>query len=236
MIHKAVIIMIMGGFLAVNNLAYAENPEIAVNVYVGDESEGVEGIVLLVNSGRANESSVSITDEEGKAYLPALNCNTCIITALDPRGLFYAKTTEFGGRTKSVVIFMQIRPVINKVGDPGAMWVDIIVHDPTGTPLAKQNVIVRPRDVTLTLESNWFYTDTTDSKGRIRAKLLPGEYIVARLTNGEVMEASFSVKVKQSKQCAEEEEKRIQSSFTNTNTVHFLTVRLSEASSTSGRR
>jgi hypothetical protein len=228
MIRNATICMIVGWIVSASILGWAENSPIVVRVLTTNKNEGIDGVVLLLNPGNTNKSKVFITDKNGVAYISGFNCSTCTVTAIDPRGMFFSATTEFDRRSSTITLIMEVRPIVDKVGEPGAMETEITIQDSGGIPLPKQDVIVRPREMTLTRESNWFYTDTTDSKGKIRAKLTPGEYTIARLVNGEVWEASFSVIVQRSKRCAEEEKKRIQSSFFKKGPEDFLTVRISK--------
>lgn len=167
------------------------NAATLVRVIDGTGVEGIGGVVLLVNPGDQRKSQVFLTNADGHAYLPHLNCEICTITALDPRGVFFNKTTEFSGQSSSVTLTLQLRPVIDTVGCPHCIWVNIAVHGPADEPLLHQSILVRPSE--MRLNSNGLYTETTDSKGQIKVQLTPGEYTVATLLEGKAWEAPLRV-------------------------------------------
>jgi hypothetical protein len=146
---------------------------------------------LVVNPGDAVKSQAFVTDSEGRASVPRLSCGVCTITAQDPRGLFSSKTTEFDGQSSSVTLTLQVRPIVDTVGQPGSKTANVVVYGPAGSPLPRQRIVVRPR--VMTLEQNWLYMLTTDSEGCITARLLPGEYDVAALLGDQAWEAPLGV-------------------------------------------
>jgi hypothetical protein len=208
----------------------AENTATLVRVLDVTESQGDAGVVLLVNPDRALNSRAFITDADGRASVPHLNCSICTITAMDPTGSFFDKTTEFDSRSKSVTIILQLRPVIDRVFDPGAIEVSVRVDGPSGEPLPKQQVVFRP--TVMTLDANWFFKVTTDPNGMAAAQLPPGEYTVATFLGGKPWEAPFRVAEGNSK-CAEKVRKCIDSSLGVSPPKQHIAVQLSAASSIS---
>lgn len=159
------------------------------------------GVVLLVNPGRPLDSLALITDSRGYATLPDLDCKACVITAMDPRRLFFSTTTEFEGEARSVTLVLPVRPVVNILFLPGSIRATVQVNGPDGRPLPGQAVLVRPK--VEAMEDNWFYVDTTDHKGRVSIKLRPGEYVLASLVNGKFLEAPLNLALNVKQECSE---------------------------------
>lgn len=157
--------------------------------------EAIGGIVLLVNPGETRKSRAYLTGANGEVFLPKLGCEICTVAALDPRGMFFNRTTEFNGKSRRLTLTLRLRPVIDTVGIPGVTSVEMTVLGSRAI-LPHQKVVVRPHD--LTLRSNWVYTGSTDAQGRIRVELLPGKYDVGTLIRGGVWQGSFSIKSRRS--------------------------------------
>jgi hypothetical protein len=147
---------------------------------------------------------------------------------MDPRGLFFSKTTEFDGRSLSITLVLEVKPVIDIVFVPGSVRVNVAVYGPSGEPLSHQRVVVRP--TVMTLDTNWRYLITTDSKGMISPELLPGEYTVATLLGDKPWEAPL--RVTKSK-CAKKVRKCNDSLLGASNPRQPITVHLSAASANS---
>ncbi len=177
--------------VSIATAGWSQSPPTLVRVLDPTGVEGIPGVVLLFNPGDSHHSLAFITDAKGRVSLPHLSCDICTVTALDPTGLFFSKTSEFDGRSASVMLILQVRPVIDVAGNPGAMDVKIKVYGPNGEPLSNQRVIVRP--VVMTLEANWAYRETTDSMGLVSAQLRPGRYAVATLIGENSWEASVEI-------------------------------------------
>ena len=159
--------------------------------------------VVLVNPGWQGDSVALVTDQRGRATLPKLGCKVCVVTAVDPRRMFFDKTTEFEEGVPAVTLTLRVRPVVDVMFDPGAIKVDVRVKDPDGMAIAERPVVVRKR--VGTMEDNTFSVDTTDRQGRISLKLRPGEYVLASLVNGRFMEAPLNVAPAVTRKCSEVE-------------------------------
>ncbi len=159
--------------------------------------------VLLVNPGQVTRSVALVTDQSGTAILPRLWCKVCVVTAIDPRRLFFDKTTEFKSGTPSVSVTLAVRPVIDIVADLAAIKVSVQVKEPNGFALAGRPVVVRKR--VGTMEDNTFSVWNTDRKGRINLKLRPGEYVLASLVDGRFLEAPLNIAPAVKRRCSGEE-------------------------------
>jgi hypothetical protein len=141
---------------------------------------------------------------------------------MDPRGLFFTRTTEFDGRSLSLKLVVEVRPVVDTIFVPGAVKVNMVVYGSGGEPLPNQSVLLRPTLVTL--EANWTRLITTNSKGMISPELLPGEYTVAGTLAGKVWEAP--IRVEQSK-CAKKLKKCTDSTRSTSGPSQIIAAHLS---------
>jgi hypothetical protein len=164
---------------------------ISVRVLNPTGVEGIAGAVLLVNPGRSDQSIAAITDKGGNASIPTLDCEICTMTVADPTGLFGPSTTEFNGRSSSITLTLPLKPIIDVVRKPGSISCKLLVLGPGGAPLAKQQVVIRPNQ--LTLEVNWVSRAVTDMSGFVTADLVPGEYTLATLLGNEAFQHRFDV-------------------------------------------
>lgn len=159
---------------------WAQTGTTVVRVLDQTEVEEIPGIILLVNPGGSSvDNRAFITDAEGRATIPHFKCDICTITALDPTGSFFSKTTEFNGQSSSVTLILDVQPIIDRVSTPGAVLVTVAVYGPGGGILPNQRVMVRPN--VMKLDANWSFQQTTESKGLISCQLAPGEYTVATI-------------------------------------------------------
>lgn len=159
--------------------------------------------VVLVNPGHPTDSIALVTDSGGKATLPRPDCKVCVVTAIDPRRLFFDKTTEFEGGTSSVTLTLRIRPVVDVMFDPTAMKVDVQVKAPDGKAIVEQPVVVRKK--VGTMADNTFGVVSTDRQGRITLKLRPGQYVLASLVNGKFLEAPLNLAPDVRRKCSDVE-------------------------------
>jgi hypothetical protein len=153
--------------------------------------DGIAGVLLVVNSGNSHGSQAFVTDSDGNAHIPHMDCSICIVTAIDPRGLFFDRTTEFDGQRKLVALTLKVRPLVERVCSPGSLQVNVTVYGPDGEPFSNQTIAIRP--AIMTFDKSWYYIDITSSKGLTSAELVPGGYIVAALIAGKPWEGSFQV-------------------------------------------
>lgn len=170
---------------------------------VDGSGEPYADAVLLVNPGWYGDSVALVTDRRGKATLPKLNCKVCVMTVLDPKRMFFDKTTEFEGGTPSVTLTLRVRPVIDKMFDPRAIEADVQVKAPDGKALPEQAVLVRRK--VGTMEDNKFSVVTTDRTGRISLKLRPGEYVLASLVGGRFLEGALDLAPEVRRRCSKAE-------------------------------
>jgi hypothetical protein len=205
-----------------------QNTTIEVRVLNQTQVEGVSGAILLVNPGINGRSKAFIADEQGFARIPYLHCSPCVITAIDPTGLFISRSTEFDGHSASIKLILPIRPHYEMVGTPGAVPISMVVTNSDGTLMVNSKVIIHPQEIVLTPESNWFWTATTDSKGQIKDELPPGEYILAKFENGKVWETPFSVAPEIEQKCAYAKETCINSLAKKSKTKKSINVILLE--------
>ena len=173
------------------NVLCAQNPSTVIRVLDASGVEGIAGVVLLVNPGDARKSQAFVTNVRGEIITHDLQCEICTISAFDPRGLFTSRTTEFSSSSSSYSLVMQLRPLIDTVGDPKAVSIDLLINNPKGEPLAQQNVAIRP--TLMTLENHQFFVQKTDVKGHVKVQLRTGQYTVASLNGGAPSEAQFEI-------------------------------------------
>ena len=174
------------------NVAHAQNSSTAIRVLDANGVEGISGVVLLINPGDARKSQALVTNAEGEAMTHGLQCEICTITAFDLRSLFASRTTEFSSSSPSFSLVMQLRPLIDTVGDPKATSVELVIHDSRGEPLSQKNVVVRP--LVMGIENNeQLSVQRTDGTGRLAVQLRPGKYAVGTLNGGSASEARFEL-------------------------------------------
>jgi hypothetical protein len=159
--------------------------------------------VVLANPGWHGDSIALVTDRGGRATLPRLDCKMCVVTVLDPRRMFLDKTTEFEGGAPSVTLSLRVRPVVDVMFNPGAIRADVQVKSPDGKVIPEVPVMVRKR--VGTMEDNTFTLHKTDQQGRISLKLRPGQYILAGLVDGRILEAPLDLAPAVKRKCSEVE-------------------------------
>jgi hypothetical protein len=182
---------VAAGMGCAGDFAYAQNPTTVIRVLDASGVEGIAGVVLLVNPGDARKSEAFVTNAQDEAITHGLQCEICTISAFDPRGLFASRTTEFSSSSSSFSLVMQLRPLIDTVGDPKAVSVELVIHDSKGGLLAQQNVVIRP--TVMTLENNRVSVQKTDSTGHVNAQLRAGNYAVGVLNGDTASEVGFEI-------------------------------------------
>lgn len=168
-----------------------EKPAISVRVLNPSGVEGIAGAVLLVNPGRSDKSIAAVTDKDGNASLPSLDCEICTMTVADPKGLFDSRTTEFHGGSSSVTLTLPLKPIIDVVHKPGSISCRLLVLGPDGTRLSNRELVIRPNE--LTLQVNWVSEVLSDTSGIVTAQLMPGEYTLATLIDEKPFQHRFDV-------------------------------------------
>lgn len=181
----------MSGSGNANAIAHAQSPSIVIRVLNASRIEGIAGVVLLVNPGDARQSEALVTDAQGKAITHGLHCEICTVSAFDPRGLFVSRTTEFSSSSTSFSLVMQLRPLIDTVGDPKAVSIELGIYDSKGEPLTWHDVVIRP--TMLTLENNRLSIQSTGPNGHVNVELRAGDYTVAALNGDAVSQARFEI-------------------------------------------
>jgi len=179
------------GIGCAGDVAHAQNSSTIIRVLDASGVEGIAGIVLLVNPGDARKSEAFVTNAQGEAITHGLQCEICTVSAFDPRGLFTSRTTEFSSSSSSFSFVMQLRPLIDTVGDPKAVSIELVIHDSKGDPLTQQNVVIRP--LVMTLENNRVSVERTDATGRVAVQLRAGGYAVGTLSGGSASEVRFEI-------------------------------------------
>jgi hypothetical protein len=86
---------------------------------------------------------------------------------------------------------MQLRPLIDVVGDPKAVSVELLINDSKGQPLTQHVVVIRPTVVTL--ENNRISVQNTSSTGHVNVQLRKGDYTVGALNGDILSEARFEI-------------------------------------------
>jgi hypothetical protein len=175
-----------------SHIVLGQNPSTKIRVLDATGVEGIAGVILLVNPGDARKSEAFVTNTQGEASMHGLQCEICTISAFDPRGLFAGRTMEFSNSNTSFSFVMYTLPLIEKVGDPKAMSIELVIHDSKGEPFAQQNVVIRPRIITME-NNNLLSVQRTDATGLVAAKLLAGNYIVGALNGNSASEARFEI-------------------------------------------
>jgi hypothetical protein len=184
-------LMIAMGIGCAGDVALAQNPSTAIRVLDATGVEGIAGVVLLVNPGDARKSQAFVTNAQGEAITRDLRCEICTISAFDPRGLFASRTTEFSSSSSSFNLVMQLRPLIDTVGDPKAVSIELVISDSKGESLAQHTVVIRP--TVMTLENNRLSIQKTDSAGHLKAQLRTGDYTVGVLTGDAISDVRFEI-------------------------------------------
>ena len=188
---RLLLLMIAINMGCVSNVAYAQNASTAVKVLDATGVEGIAGVILLVNPGNTQKSRAFITNAQGEAITHDLQCEICTISAIDPRGFFDSRTTEFSSSSSSFSLVLRLRPLIDMVGDPKAVSVDLLIKDSKGQPLTQQSVVIRPTVVTL--ENNRISVQNTGPAGHVNVQLRSGDYTVGVLNGNSVSEARFKI-------------------------------------------
>jgi hypothetical protein len=188
--------------VVINNVvdaAHAQDPSTVIRVLDASGVEAIAGIVLLVNPGDSRNSQIFVTNAQGEAIAHGLQCGICTVSAFDPRGLFTTRTTEFSSSSPAFSLIMQLHPVVDTVGDPKALLIELVIHDSKDRPLAHQNLVIR--QTTMTFEDNCVSVQRTDSMGHVNTYLRAGDYTVGVLIGESASEIRFEVKTKK-KQCS----------------------------------
>jgi hypothetical protein len=159
--------------------AHAQKSATVIQVLDATGTEGIGGVILLVNPGDTHRAQAFITNVKGEATTHDLGCEICTVTAFDPRGLFASRIVEFSSASSSFHFMMQLRPIIDTVGDPQAVPIEVEMSNSKGEPLVDQSVVVRR--VEMTLEENKVYMLKTDRTGHLKASLRVGNYAVIAL-------------------------------------------------------
>jgi hypothetical protein len=195
MVQTLVRCAIVIGIISHSNLSYAQDQATIVRVQDQTQIGGLAGIVLLMNPGNIHYSKAFITDVNGQASISRMDCKICTITAFDPQHLFYDKSIEFDSRSTSVTLILRVRPIIDRIGIPGSIRVNLVVYGSSGEPLSDQNVVIRPTMILLGADEDYnrVITDTTDSNGLVLVGLIPGKYIVATIIDGKPWEITFEI-------------------------------------------
>ena len=188
--NRLISLMIVIG-IGCGGAAYAQTPSTVIKVRDASGVEGIAGVVLLVNPGNTQKSRAFVTNAQGEVITHDLQCEICTISAFDPRGLFDSRTTEFSSSSSSFSLVMQLRPLIDTVGDPKAVSLELLINDSKGEPLAQRTVVIRP--TILTLENNRLSVQSTGSTGHVNVQLRKGDYTVGVLDGDTVSEARFEI-------------------------------------------
>jgi hypothetical protein len=191
LIYRLTFLAIAMGMVCAADAAPSQPPATVIRVLDATGAEGIAGIVLLVNPGDARKSEAFVTNAQGEAIAHDLQCEICTVSVFDPRGLFASRTTEFSSYSSSFSLVMRLRPLIDTVGDPKAVSVELVINDSKGEPLAQQNVVIRP--TVMTLENNRVSVQKTDSTGHVNAQLRAGGYVVGVLNGNTASEVGFEI-------------------------------------------
>jgi hypothetical protein len=191
LIYRLFSLTIAMGIGCAGDVAHAQNPSPVIRVLDATGVEGIAGVVLLVHPGDARKSVAFVTNAQGEATTHDLKCAICTISAFDPRGLFTSRTTEFSGSSSAFSLVMQLRPLIDTVGDPKAASIEFVINSSKGEPLAQQNVVIRP--TVMTLENNQVSVQKTDSTGHVNVQLRAGGYVVGVLNGDTASEVGFEI-------------------------------------------
>jgi hypothetical protein len=179
------------GIGCAGDVAHEQNSSTIIKVLDASGVEGIAGVILLLNPGDARKSEAFVTNAQGEAITHGLQCEICTISAFDPRGLFVSRTTEFSSSSSSLSLVMQLCPLIDTVGDPKAVSIELVIHNSKGNPLAQQNVVIRP--LLITVENNRLSVQRTDATGRVTVQLRAGNYTVGVLDGDRASEVRFEI-------------------------------------------
>jgi hypothetical protein len=195
MIRTLVRCAIAIGIISHSILSYAQDQATIVRVQDQTQIGGLAGIVLLINPGNTHYSKAFITDVNGQASIPRMDCKICTITAFDPQHLFYDKSIEFDSQSTSLNLILRIRPIIDRIGIPGSIKASVVVYGPSGALLQNQNIVVRPTVIVLGSDADYnrVMIETTDSSGSVTNELIPDKYIVATIIDGKPWETVFEI-------------------------------------------
>jgi hypothetical protein len=191
LIRLAFSLSILAGIAFSSFALFAQTPSTVIRVLDPSELQGIAGVILLINPGDNRKSQALITDATGEAIAHDLNCVICAITAIDPRGLFVSRTTEFSGSSPHLRFVLAIRPLIDIVGDPRASPINIAINNSKGQPLVEHDVVIRP--TVMTLENNRISIQKTGSDGRVILLLRAGDYTVGAMNGDVIAETRFEV-------------------------------------------
>lgn len=232
MVRTLIRFVIAIGIISASIAAFGEDRATVVRVQDQTEIGGIGGVVLLVNQGRNFRAFV--TDAHGQAPVDHLNCDICTVSAIDPSGLFFSRTIEFDSRKSLVTVILGLRPGIDRIGYPGTIVANIKVYGPAGDPLSNQLVVIRPAATILDSNSdtNWIYTEITDSNGGVSATLLPGDFVVAAILGEKPWEATFHIEKSKIK-CRPKARNCIDPSFRASPPTQDVVAHLSATSATS---
>jgi hypothetical protein len=191
LIYNILILTIAMGMVCAGDAVSAQNASTVIRALDASGVEGITGVILLVNPGDAHKSQAFVTDAHGEAITHDLHCDICAISAFDPRGLFASRTMEFSSSRSSFSLMMELLPIIDKVGDPRAVSIELAINDSNGEPLAQHDIVIRP--TLMTLQNNQLYVQRTDAKGHMNIRLRKGEYTAAALNGETPTEARFEI-------------------------------------------
>jgi hypothetical protein len=191
LIYNILILTIAMGIVFAGDAMTAQNTSTVIKALDASGVEGITGVILLVNPGDAHKSQALITDAHGEAITHDLHCDICTISAFDPRGLFASRTTEFASSRSSFSLVMESLPIIDTVGDPNAVLIELVINDSNGRPLAQHDVVIRP--TLMTLQNNQISVQRTDAKGGVKIHLRIGEYTAAALNGETPTESRFEI-------------------------------------------
>lgn len=177
-------------FLFTAQLASATDKGTVVHV-TDATGEGIADVLLWVTPEKPHASRPFITDKHGVAHLPDFACKVCLIAALDPKGLFVNKTSEFSGGTPSLTLTLQVKPIIDHVDVSKAETARIKVEDSQGRPLRNQTVVIRQRNAAL--QKHWAWWLTTDASGITQTRIDPGSYVLATVINEKPQEGILQI-------------------------------------------
>lgn len=164
---------------------------ISVRVMDMTETTGVAGVVLLISSVESPKARAYVTDPDGRVFVGQINGTICMVTALDPAGHFYDRTTEFDCHTSAITFILRLRPIIDRIDISDHAKLKIAIYGPDRKLLPKQSILFRPS--IMTLETAGAFLETTDADGMIDAQLSPGEYTLATLIEGQPYETALLV-------------------------------------------
>jgi len=187
--------LLVVSFLSLNTIGLTATQPILIHVLDATGTEGVPGVVVLVSSVQSHKVRAYITDAEGDVFGVAPDGTFCTITALDPAGLFYGKTTESNCQSSPVTLILAVRPIIDKVYVSDSVRLKIVIHGADGKVLPKQSILLRPS--AMTLETARLSLYATDENGILDAQLSAGEYTLATLVEGKPFEVAFLVAAKE---------------------------------------